>query len=255
MLSPTFYWSVLGIGILYLFIAFFSDLEFLVGRFFFGLPYALLSWGILGLLGTSDLNAFLVGFLPVLIILGLLYTMLHSEGFDPQNLILHEGIVNVAIPVKDTHRGEIRVEDNGTNRFLVAKAYDPINKPIPKGSKVRIIEVEGQIALVSEEIQIPKGKSPSQRKSDGLFRFINSITPKSKVTGVCMICFGQLISSRKGFTCPSCQAVAHIFHIDEWVKIKGYCPNCRTNLSFDNGKIINKPGNKMDNPTVSSKSK
>ena len=237
LVTILFYTLVLIIGIIYLIIAFFTEFEFLLGKMSFGIPYSLTAWGLMGLFGASDLQAFLFGFLTVMLITTYLYSKLHSAGFELDKYILREARVTVAIPKESNRKGEIVFEADGGKKHIMAAPYDDIIKPIPKNSMVRIIDVRGHIALVSTEIQSHNRKTATKNLKYSVIKFFNSITPKNKVTGVCMICFGQLIGSSEGFTCPSCMAVAHTYHISEWVEIKGFCPNCRLGLELKKDKI------------------
>lgn len=237
LVTILFYTIILIVGIIYLIVAFFTEFEFLLGKMSFGLPYSLTAWGLMGILGASDLQAFLLGFLLVFLITSYLYSKLHVTGFELDKYLLQEARVTVAIPKESNRKGEIVFEADGGMKHIMAAPYDDIIKPIPKNSMVRIIDVKGHIALVSTEIQIPKHKTTSKNIKYSMIKFFNSITPKNKVTGVCMICFGRLIGASDGFTCPSCVAVAHTYHITEWVKIKGFCPNCRIGLELKKNKI------------------
>lgn len=237
LVTILFYTLILIIGIIYLIVAFFTELEFLLGKLSFGIPYSLTAWGLMGLLGASDLQAFLFGFATVMLITTFLYSKLHAGGFELDKYLLQEARVTVAIPKENNRKGEIVFEADGGKKHIMAAPYDDILKPIPKNSMVRIIDVEGHIALVSTEIQIPKRKKATKNIKFSMIKFFNTITPKNKVTGVCMICFGQMIGASDGFTCPSCLAVAHTYHISEWVKIKGFCPNCRIALELKKNKI------------------
>ena len=165
------------------------------------------------------------------------YSKLNAGGFELNKYLLREARVTVAIPKEQNRKGEIVFKVDGSNKFIMAAPYDDIIKTIPKNTMVRIIDVSGNIALVSEEIQLPDRKSTTKKFRHTFIKFFNSITPKNKVTGVCMVCYAQMIGSSKGFTCPSCQAVSHMYHISEWVKIKGFCPNCRIGLELKKNKI------------------
>ncbi len=193
----------------------------------------------MGILGASDLEAFIFGFLILYILLTLIFMRLSVDGFNVRDLIMHEGIVNVPIPVKHFYRGEIVVNIHGTNKFVVAAAFDEIYKPIPKNTKVIIIDfADDDTALVSTEMKLASKSEMAVKLENSWIKFINRITPKGKVTGICMICFAQLIAEKNAFTCPACTHVAHNTHIMPWVKIKGYCPTCRESLTIKKNKIV-----------------
>lgn len=151
---------------------------------------------------------------------------------------MHEGVVTVPIPVKSHYRGEIMVPFENTNKHVIATSFDPIIKPIPKDTKVRIIQFDDKVALVSTEMKLAHEPEFLERLERSSIKLINRITPKNKVTGICMICFAQLIGARDGWTCPACNHVAHQYHIMEWIKIKGFCPICRNSLEMKKNRII-----------------
>jgi hypothetical protein len=52
----------------------------------------------------------------------------------------------------------------------------------------------------------------------------------SQIIGICRVCNLPLYDSEETEECPSCAALMHKTHFLEWLKIKGYCPNCKTHI-------------------------
>ena len=50
----------------------------------------------------------------------------------------------------------------------------------------------------------------------------------------CTVCQLAIYEKEEVLKCPHCGASAHKSHLLEWVKIKGYCPNCSNNLNYIN---------------------
>ncbi len=42
----------------------------------------------------------------------------------------------------------------------------------------------------------------------------------------CVVCDLLIYENEEFTTCPICNAIAHRTHLLEWLKIKGFCPNC-----------------------------
>lgn len=47
---------------------------------------------------------------------------------------------------------------------------------------------------------------------------------------LCIVCNGAISSTDAILQCPKCSGRAHRIHILEYIKVKGYCPNCHTEL-------------------------
>ncbi len=47
---------------------------------------------------------------------------------------------------------------------------------------------------------------------------------------VCSVCKLSIDAHEEEIWCPNCHAPAHRTHLLEWIKIKGFCPNCSTKL-------------------------
>jgi transcription elongation factor Elf1 len=46
----------------------------------------------------------------------------------------------------------------------------------------------------------------------------------------CSVCLGDIASGEQFVKCPYCGILCHRDHLSEWIKVKGYCPNCRQRL-------------------------
>lgn len=51
------------------------------------------------------------------------------------------------------------------------------------------------------------------------------------ISGRCSVCNLEIISGDKVVKCPYCGALSHRVHLLEWIKVRGYCPNCKEKLS------------------------
>lgn len=58
---------------------------------------------------------------------------------------------------------------------------------------------------------------------------------KDKIIDKCSVCKLSIFASEELFECPICHRKAHLSHFLEWLKIKGYCPHCRTYFSSIEG--------------------
>ncbi|WP_287587597.1 zinc ribbon domain-containing protein [Candidatus Borrarchaeum sp.] len=47
----------------------------------------------------------------------------------------------------------------------------------------------------------------------------------------CMVCLLPMAPGSEIAKCPHCSGVAHKDHLQEWVKIKGFCPKCKNKLT------------------------
>lgn len=48
----------------------------------------------------------------------------------------------------------------------------------------------------------------------------------------CSVCNLEIKEDESVIYCPYCQAPAHRDHLYEWIRVRGYCPNCRRRLSL-----------------------
>ena len=53
---------------------------------------------------------------------------------------------------------------------------------------------------------------------------------EGQVIGICRVCNLPLYNLADVEKCPNCAHLMHKTHFLEWLKIKGYCPNCRTRV-------------------------
>ena len=65
-------------------------------------------------------------------------------------------------------------------------------------------------------------------------------TRNDKVIGNCIVCKLSIYASEKQIKCPLCNAPAHEAHLLEWVKIKGFCPNCGATLKARDFLLVEK---------------
>jgi hypothetical protein len=226
---------ILGIGLFYFIIAMFSDLQFLIGTFSLGLPYGLTGWGILGLLDSGEPFAFGIGFLFPFLAITAMYTYTTSSGKLLEEFLFKEG--TVTIPITPKKKGEIKVSSRNSNEFLVATAEN-ITKPIGKGEKARIIDIEGVIAHVTTDLSTIKRINRRSTIYNRIFRVIQLLAPRPSISGTCMVCYAGLIRSKQGIKCPKCNQVAHKEHIRDWLLIKQTCPNCRSALEWKGKKLV-----------------
>ncbi len=81
--------------------------------------------------------------------------------------------------------------------------------------------ISGEIDPVTKVIVLAPRVSPEQKVI-------------KKVAGVrCMVC-NLIISPSKDeiIYCPHCSSPAHRTHLIEWIKIKGFCPNCKREIKM-----------------------
>lgn len=233
--STDIYLIILFLGLAYFILSAFFNLEVLLGHYSLGVPYALVGWGIIGLLTMKEPTSFLLGFLVIWISISTIYLFLTSYTSSYEKYYLKPGVVT--IPIKPDKFGEIKISRDGGFDFLQAKASNLV-KPIIKGETVRIIELEGTKAIVSidyTEIELENTFSKWYNRMAGLIRLL---TIKSKYSGVCTVCYGNVKGSRDAVKCPSCDSIAHFDHLKEWVDMKSSCPNCRSKLKVEGSKIL-----------------
>jgi hypothetical protein len=230
-----YHYILLIVGILLFILSLFSDIEIIFGRVSFAFQYSLLLWPIVYFIGTEEPSAFLYGFIIPFIVIFLVYTAMTTGGVEYHNFILKEARVTVPIPIDINKTGEVTFEYDGGTLFLQAKSDHELLKPIPKDTMIRILGFEGQMALVSTEIKLIE-RSPNVIRV-GILNVLEKITPKARISGTCMICFGSLVHSTEGVKCPACKSVAHKDHMEAWVDIKNKCPHCRREVKLEKHKI------------------
>ncbi len=57
-----------------------------------------------------------------------------------------------------------------------------------------------------------------------------SMIPTTIPQHLCIVCSGAISSTDVVLQCPKCGGRAHRIHILEYLKVKGYCPNCHIEL-------------------------
>lgn len=93
----------------------------------------------------------LVGIVAVLLLHFMMKTLMNNDenvNWDSHDALLQMGEVYLKIPAK-AGNGIVNVNIKGATREMKAKSFD--NKEIKTGAKVRVIEVDGEFALVKEE--------------------------------------------------------------------------------------------------------
>ena len=234
-MNDLFYFVMTGLGVAYFLIAAFTDIEVLIGKLSLGLPYSLIGWGVTGLFNTGEPYAFLIGFLFPFISISAIYYYTTSSGKLMEDLLFKQGIVT--IPIKPEKKGEIKIKRQSGYDFYVAAAEN-ISKPITKGTEVKIIDVDGVVSYVSSDLDGLKRLDKRSDLYNYLFKIIQILTPRPRISGTCIVCYGGLIKSKQGIKCPFCSQVAHVDHMRDWLAIKEKCPHCRTNLDWKGEKLV-----------------
>lgn len=54
-----------------------------------------------------------------------------------------------------------------------------------------------------------------------------------------MVCKTKIAEKQNYATYPHCESVAHISHLQEWLKLNNMCPNCRKSVDIDEIIIVN----------------
>lgn len=230
-----YHYILLIFGILLFILSLFTDIEIIFGKFSFAFQYSLLLWPIVYFIGNEEPSAFLYGFVIPFIIILIVYTAMTTGGVEYHNFILKEARVTVPIPTNILKTGEVTFEYDGGTTFLQAKSDQELLKPIPKDTMIRILGFEGQVALVSTEIKLLE-RTPNALNVV-ILNVLEKITPKARISGTCMICFGSLVNSSEGVKCPACKSVAHRDHMEAWVDIKNKCPHCRKEIKLVKRKL------------------
>ena len=125
---------------------------------------------------------------------------------------------------------------------LTGRKLDEITeKPIPKydsmtGKKLEesIIEPPKKSSIspvIVKETQTPVESSEEfteQKKPKKLFK--TEKIAQENLTDLCSICSNKILKNEIYVICPTCKAPAHSSHLNEWLKIKSVCPNCKKKL-------------------------
>lgn len=94
---------------------------------------------------------FLVGIAAVFLLHWMIKTLMKNDenvNWDADDALLKTGEVYLRIPAENGN-GIVNVSIKGASRELKAKSYD--NTEIKTGATIRVIEVDGEFALVKEE--------------------------------------------------------------------------------------------------------
>ncbi len=95
------------------------------------------------------------------------------------------------------------------------KKRDDVKKNIELDIEA-IAEKEIQCAFCGENLRITEDMQ--------YCRFCGEIIPR------CRICGSSIVHGDEILQCPYCKAYAHKTHFIEWIKVKGYCPVCGTDV-------------------------
>jgi len=74
---------------------------------------------------------------------------------------------------------------------------------------------------------------------------------QAEIISKCSVCKLAIFASEDILTCPFCGAIAHEIDLLEWIKIKGYCPNCYHKINYtktDQNADASIPWNFYENP-------
>ena len=80
------------------------------------------------------------------------------------------------------------------------------------------------IILLVLELYHPKRKKSKQIRK--ILKPEPVVIKSFNIIGHCIVCDLVIEENDDFITCPRCSALAHKLHLLEWIKIKGYCPNC-----------------------------
>ncbi|OLS20160.1 MAG: hypothetical protein HeimC2_38500 [Candidatus Heimdallarchaeota archaeon LC_2] len=229
-----FYSSILIVGLIYFAFSRLVDADILLGPYSLGIPYGLIGWGMSGLLSENGVSSFLWGFLFIYASITAMYLYLTVHHSRHEKYLLKLG--EVTIPIKPDKIGEIRIHRDGGYDFLSAYAKN-IDKTIEKGDSVRVIDFDGVVAVVSTDQQKIVLENKFSRFYNQISKAVQLLLVKSRYSGVCMVCYGNINKSKKAIKCPSCGSIAHSDHLKDWLDIRSKCPNCRTKLKLEGSKI------------------
>ena len=101
---------------------------------------------------------------------------------------------------------------------------------------IEVIGLKNQLSIKEEQLDHEKellDESISENKRISLEKKILERKINEKLNTqqyICLICKTTTREGQEITECPHCQAVFHKDHLEEWIKIKGICPNCNKNL-------------------------
>lgn len=90
-----------------------------------------------------------------------------------------------------------------------------------------VVEEPTNAESLSRDIIFPQ--PDNRRPSSSLNGLQFKVRPKHN-GNVCAICRRAVILDANSVACPACDSPFHFPHFAEWVKIKGFCPVCRTEI-------------------------
>lgn len=90
-----------------------------------------------------------------------------------------------------------------------------------------VIEEPGNRESVSRDIIFPQTDDRRPSSSSNGLQF--KIRPTHN-GNICAICRRTVDQNGNAVACPACDSLFHFPHFAEWVKVKGFCPVCRTEI-------------------------
>jgi hypothetical protein len=207
-----------------------------------GIPAGLIGWGILGLItGGSEPMSFIIGLVCITLFVSLLMSMILVSYDEAEEFIGFTGTVNIPIPPDGL--GKIAIDTPRGKEFYVARAYNPISKPMPQSSWIKIVKFEGTIVHVvqvdPEEGNTPnimKREKKNKKMTDPLMVYLKNRNKKSDSN--CGICYSNITNKTKLVICSNCESNFHKEHIEDWLIIEGNCPNCRSKVKLESGRMV-----------------
>lgn len=167
----------------------------------------------------TKIAGFIVTFLGIIfVILGLILS--HSNGFEFNTEFF-------------TFYGILLLVVAGPTFFIDTYIIAPREKK-RQDEVEAILKSESDALYRARMRNLAKGASPETH-----FKKYRVYYSPDAITGKCPICKLSLYASEDILSCVICNAKAHRTHLLEWVKIKGYCPICNSNLKSFNFKTKN----------------
>ena len=101
--------------------------------------------------GLALLFGLLAGFLAMFLLNLMVKALLNNDenvNWSADDALFQQGVVYLKIPA-EIGTGIVNININGATREMKAKSHE--NKEIKTGAKVRVVEVQGEFAVVKEE--------------------------------------------------------------------------------------------------------
>ncbi len=85
-----------------------------------------------------------------------------------------------------------------------------------------------EISMASVSVEDLRTKLGNKFRLQGHCKVYYSNT---EIIGMCSVCKLAIYSSESVIECPTCHHKAHQLHLLEWIKIRGFCPNCEAHFN------------------------